>query len=223
MLNALRRRLSRAMLADPAYTFLFEAGPPDEVVVIDCETTGLNPRKDEIITVAAIHVRGERILTSACFEAVARTERKSHPDAIKVHRIFDAEARAGRPMRQILPELLRFIGGRPIVGYYTDFDVRMLDRYLTRLLNIRLPNPRIDVSALYYDRKYKGAPDHLMIDLSFASILRDLGIPPLAQHDALNDALMTAMIYLQLRDMARRGARIARDRAGAVVGLGAAG
>ena len=51
-------------------------------------------------------------------------------------------------------------------------------------------------------------------------MLQDLNIPPLAQHDAFNDALMTAMAYVQLRDMTKRGARIARMRAGAVLDLG---
>ena len=220
MLRRLQRLLDRARLADARYTFLFEPGPSDEVVALDCETTGLNPRKDEIITIAAIRIQGERILTSQRFEAIALRRRKSHPDAIKIHRILDTDFQDGQPMREILPELLHFIGGRPIVGYYTDFDVKMIDRYLTRLLGIHLPNQRIDVSSLYYQCKYKGAPDHLLIDLSFASMLQDLRIPPLAQHDAFNDALMTAMAYVQLRDMTKRGARIARGRAGAVSDLG---
>ena len=54
------------------------------------------------------------------------------------------------------------------------------------------------------------------IDLSFAAMLKDLGIPPLAQHDAFNDALMTAMMYVALRDMKERGVRIARPRSHAV-------
>jgi DNA polymerase-3 subunit epsilon len=56
-----------------------------------------------------------------------------------------------------------------------------------------------------------------VIDLSFATILKDLGIPPLAQHDAFNDALMTAMMYVVLRDLKERGVRIARTRTGAAV------
>lgn len=220
MLRRLQRLVDRARLADPQYAFLFDPAPPEEVVALDCETTGLDPRKDEIITIAAIRIQGGRILTSQHFEAVALRKRKSHPEAIKVHGILDTDLQEGRPMREILPDLLHFIEGRPIVGYYTDFDVRMIDRYLTRLLKIHLPNQQIDVSSLYYRCKYEGAPDHLMIDLSFASMLRDLRIPQLVQHDAFNDALMTAMAYVQLQDMLRRGVRIPRNRAGSVNDLG---
>ena len=50
-----------------------------------------------------------------------------------------------------------------------------------------------------------------MHDLRFASILSDLGLPALDQHDAFNDALMTAMMYVQLQDMQARGVVINRN------------
>jgi DNA polymerase-3 subunit epsilon len=88
----------------------------------------------------------------------------------------------------------------------------MLDKYVLQLVGIELPNQRIEVSRLYYERKYGDAPPNTSIDLSFAAILRDLAIPPLAQHDAFDDALMTAMMFVQLRDMAERGVKIPRQQ-----------
>ncbi|MBM6583880.1 3'-5' exonuclease [Microvirga sp. BT689] len=209
----LRNLFYRATLADHAYRFLFEPGPPDEVVVLDCETTGLNPRFDEVIAVAAIVIRGNRIMTSEAYRALIRTDRVLPPESIKVHRLRARDVAEGRPMHQVLPELLRFIGGRPIVGYYVDFDVRMLDRYVLRYIEAKLPNRRIEVSEIYYALKYGGAPPGTVLDLRFRSILADLGIPSLALHDPFNDALMTAMMYVQLREMRERGARIGRERA----------
>mgnify|MGYP002716356925 CR=1 FL=1 len=213
--GALWRLFYRASLADHSYKFLFKPGPAGEAVSLDCETTGLDPGVDDVLTVAAVRVRGDRILLSERFEATVRPEdARASADAIKVHRLRESDVAEADPMRRILPELLRFIGGRPLVGYYIDFDVRMLDKYALRLLQTKLPNPRIEVSSLYHERKYGDAPPGTAIDLRFASILRDLGIPPLEQHDALNDAVMAAMAYLELRDMKARGVRIRRGRAG---------
>jgi DNA polymerase-3 subunit epsilon len=209
----LRNLFYRATLADHAYRFLFEPGPLDEVVVLDCETTGLNPRIDEVIAVAAIVIRGSRIMTSEAYKAIIRADRRPPPESIKIHRLRARDVAEGRPMHEVLPELLRFIGGRPIVGYYVDFDIRMLDKYVLRYIEAKLPNRRIEVSEIYYALKYGGAPPGTMLDLRFRSILSDLGIPSLALHDAFNDALMTAMMYVQLRDMRQRGVRIGRDRA----------
>jgi DNA polymerase-3 subunit epsilon len=205
----------RASLADHSYRFLFEGGPPDEAVTLDCETTGLDPATDDVVAVAAVRIRGNRLLLSERFQALVRPEASEAGAAsIKVHRIRRADVADARPMRQVLPALLRFIGGRPLVGYYIDFDVRMLDKYAMDLLQVKLPNPRIEVSSLYYDRKYGDAPPGTVVDLRFASMLADLGIPPLEQHDALNDCLMAAMAWLALRDMKARGARIRRGRGG---------
>lgn len=197
---------------DPAYRFLFRPGPPGEAVSLDCETTGLNPWTDEVVAVAAVRLRGNRIVTSERFEALVRVEKPSSADAIKVHGLRERDLSAGRPMDEVLPDLLRFVGGRPLLGYYIDFDVRMLNKYVRRRIGTYLPNERIEISRLYYDRKYGDAPPLTSYDLRFLTIARDLGIPRLRQHDAFNDALMSAMMYLQLRDMRERGVRLPRSR-----------
>ena len=208
----IRRRFDLAALRDPAYRFLFEPGPPDEAVAIDCETTGLDRKKDDVIAIAAVRISNARILTSERFEAKLRSATPMSPAAIKIHRLRHSDVAIGRPDGEVIPELLRFIGGRPLVGYYLEFDVAMIDRHVRRLLGFQLPNPRIEVSNLYYERKYGDAPPGVQVDLSFAAILKDLDLPMLDQHDAYSDALMTAMIYLSLRDLKQRNVRIKRRR-----------
>lgn len=211
-LRWLTRRLDRARLQDKSYDFLFEPGPPGEVVSIDCETTGLDTRRDEIISVAAIKIRGDRIVSSENFVAFARPRVKIGTEAIKIHGLREIDVAQARPMAEILPELLRFIGGRPLIGYYIDFDIAMLNKHVTEFLGVRLPNPREEVSGLYYERKYGDAPPGTQIDLTFANILKDLNLPLFNQHDAYSDALMTAMIYVNLLDYRARGVKIARPR-----------
>ncbi|MGO9774754.1 MAG: 3'-5' exonuclease [Roseiarcus sp.] len=208
----IKRPFQLAMLKEPAYRFLFEPGPPDEAVSIDCETTGLDPRKDDIVAIAAIRIRGWRILASERFEATFRPKARLKPDAIKIHRLREADVARARAIDGAIPDLLRFIGGRPLVGYYLDFDVAMLNKHVRRFLGVDLPNERIETSALYYQRKYADAPPGTQVDLSFASLLEDLKLPMLDRHDAYSDALMTAMAYLALRDLEERDGRIERRR-----------
>jgi DNA polymerase-3 subunit epsilon len=133
-------------------------------------------------------------------------------EAIKVHLLRESDVEIGAPIETVIPRFLTFVGGRPLVGYYLEFDVGMVNKYLRGLLGIELPNPMIEVSKLYYERKYGDAPPGSVIDLSFRAILNDLDLPALDQHDAFNDALMTGMMYLKLRDLKERGVRIARLR-----------
>ena len=77
--RAIKRLFHQASIGDQSYRFMFKPGPTGEVVAIDCETTGLNVRTDDVITIAAIKIRGNRILTSERFEAVLRPTPSCRP------------------------------------------------------------------------------------------------------------------------------------------------
>ena len=62
-----------------------------------------------------------------------------------------------------------------------------------------LPNAGIEVSRLYYDWRAPQVPPGGNIDLRFETIRQRLDLPRRAAHDAFNDALLTAMMYLRLR------------------------
>ena len=104
MLDRLRRRR-----IDPAYAFLFDPPPTDECVSIDCETTGLDRRRDDIVTIAAVRIRGTRILTSEAFTATLRPRAIMNPDAIKVHGLRSSDVSSARTPDEAVAEFLRFI------------------------------------------------------------------------------------------------------------------
>ncbi len=212
MRNFFLRQFDWVALNDRSYAFMFEKLGTEEVVSVDCETTGLNPHKDDIVTIAAVKIRGNKILTREAFRVSVNPEAVMPATSIKVHQIRKSDVAAERPIRKVLPALLRFIGNRPLVGYYIDFDVRMLNKDVFNMLNIGLQNPLIDVCDLYYSRKYGTAPPGTQLDLKFSSIQRDLELPVLQAHDAFNDAVSAAQMYVVLSDMARRGIRLKRSR-----------
>jgi DNA polymerase-3 subunit epsilon len=215
----IERLINRIALLNPEYRFLFEAEPGNEVVSLDCETTGFNPWVDDIVSIAAVHVIGRRIRASSAFRALVRPQAAIRPDSIKVHQLRPMDVAGARPMFEILPDLLHFIGSRPLVGYWIAFDVSMLDKYLVPMMNTRLPNRRIDVSKLYYDRKFAFAPPGTRIDLRYATIMADLGLPQRDQHDAFEDALGAAEAYLVLEDMRERGVRLVRRWSAIDIGI----
>ena len=219
MISWIRPKIDRLLLADRNYAFLFQPDKSGEIVSLDCETTGFNPMADDVISIAAVKISGTRILASQAFRALIRPGAPMGASAIKVHQLREQDVARGRTMREVLPDFLRFVGSRPLVGYWIAFDVRMLNKYLFSLLNVHLPNRRIDVSKLYYDRKFGSAPPGTRIDLRYATILADLGLPSRAQHDAFEDALGAAESYLVLEDMRERGVRLPRQWPAAYGGM----
>jgi DNA polymerase III subunit epsilon len=208
----LRRLINWLMLSRPSYRFLFEPEPEGEVVSLDCETTGFNTRTDDVVSIAAVRIVGRRIEASSAFHVLVKPDAAIRPDSIKVHQLRTQDVAGARPMTEVLPDLLHFIGPRPLVGYWIDFDVRMLNKYVGPMLNIRLPNRRIEVSKLYYERKFGTAPPGTRIDLRYTTIMADLKLPTHPRHDALEDALGAAALYVVLDDMRARGVRLPRQR-----------
>jgi DNA polymerase III subunit epsilon len=196
----LRRGWQLRKLSDPRWTFLFEPPPPQEWVALDCETTGLDIHRDEIISIGAVRIRGRRLLTSERLELLVKPQCAVSPDSIRVHQLRESDVAAGIDPAQAAAQLLEFIGPRPLVGYYLEFDVAMLNRLVRPLIGIRLPQRQIEVSGMYYDLKFRANPD-APIDLRFAALMKDLGLPMQEAHRAINDAVMAGLAFVKLREL----------------------
>lgn len=200
MLRTFFAKRHRAALKDKCYDFLFDEAPVGEVVVFDTETTGLNPRKDEILSIGAVIVKDNKILTSEKFELFVKPSKDINEISIKIHQLRNIDLQSACEPKDAIAQFLHFIGARPLVGYYIEFDVKMVNKYIKPLIGVSLPNPQIEVSGIYHDKKMKRIPDGT-IDLRFDSIMKDLGLPIFGKHDALNDAVMTAMMYVKLQNI----------------------
>lgn len=204
--GALKREWMLYHLGLPEFRFMFDAPPPQEWVALDCETTGLNARSDEIISIGAVRIVGNRILTSERLELLVRPEKGVSADSVRIHRLREKDVAQGLPIDEALKRLMHFIGSRPLVGYYLEFDVAMINRALFPMLGMGLPQPQIEVSALYYDYKFRQLPPYQQhananIDLRFATLMKELGLPQRDAHDALNDAVMAGLAFIKLREL----------------------
>ena len=65
------------------------------------------------------------------------------------------------------------------------------------MLGIILPNKMTEVSEIYFDKRVALILQG-NIDLRFDTILKNCEVPDMGAHNAVNDAIMTAMIYLKL-------------------------
>ncbi len=198
MIDSIKRLYQKSKLKDSSFEFLFEIYSGDEVIVLDTETTGLNPKKDAIISIGAVRVKGNRAYLGNAFEEYLKPDTKISIESIKIHGIREIDLQNAKDAKDVIPKLLHFIGNRPIVGYYIDFDKKILSRYTKDLIGIELPNQTIELSQMYYKR-YKKHSAYEFVDLKFDTIIEQLDLPKLGKHDALNDAIMSAMIYLKLK------------------------
>ncbi|QKF66313.1 DNA polymerase III, epsilon subunit [Arcobacter venerupis] len=199
MFRTIKNYFNKKNLKDKNYEFLFEKPTVDEYVCFDCETTGLNPKKDDIISIGAVIIKNNTIISSKKFVRFVKPKTKLQAEAIKIHHIRVCDLEDAEDIDDVIEEFINFIGNRPLVGYYLEFDVAMINKYLKPKLGILLPNKMHEVSAIYHDYKIEIIPQS-HIDLRFNTIMEELKIPSLGKHDAYNDAIMTAMIFLKLKN-----------------------
>jgi len=204
---ALRREWMLYHLGDPRFRFMWDNPPANEWVALDCETTGLDVKSDDIISIGAVRIRGNRVMTSECLELLVRPDKQRiSAESVRIHRLREQDVAQGLSADDAMMQLMHFIGSRPLVGYYLEFDLAMINRVLFPMLGMGLPQEKIEVSGLYYDYKYRQLPshtriEHQTIDLRFDTLMHDLGLPLWPAHDALNDAVMAALAFLKLRQL----------------------
>ena len=203
MLQRFLRARERKRLKQPEYDVLYQEHP-DEIVSFDCETTSLDVKEAEIISIGAVKIRGNTILTSESFYVIVKPEGMLQAANVTVHGLRPKDLSNGIPVQDAIKQLLAFIGGRPLLGYYLEYDVAMINKFLQPMLGIKLPQKQIEVSSLYARQEAKYNYYDNYVDLRMASIIKKLQIPDLPRHDALNDAINVAVMYLTLQAKMRR-------------------
>ena len=197
MFEKWKNNRNRKALKDERFAFLFDAPHEDEYVVYDCETTGLNPKIDDIISIGAVKVKGNKILTDEAIHIFVKQDKQISHESIAIHQIRHCDLDGAVDIETAIEKFLYYIENRTLVGYYLEFDVAMINKYVKPMFGITLPNKKEEVSEIYYDKKICTIPQG-NIDLRFDTIIKDLSLPTLQAHDALNDAVMTAMMYIKL-------------------------
>jgi len=197
MFKKITNYFNKKNLKDEKFSYLFDEPIKGEYVCFDCETTGLDPKTDDIISIGAVIIKDNMIVSSKKFVKFVKPKTKIQADAIKVHHIRECDLEDAEDIDEVIEEFVEFIGSRTLVGYYLEFDIAMINKYLKPKLGITLPNKIHEVSAIYYDYKIEKIPQG-NIDLRFDTIMDDLKIPTMGKHDAYNDAIMTSLIFIKL-------------------------
>lgn len=189
-----KRQLQRPELAS-----MFTTPNAKEWVAIDCEMTGLNPKKHHLLSVAAIHINGNKIDTGNGMHVVCKPPVMPDRDTIVIHGLRTADVEHGMSYDEMLALLLPFIDNRPIVGFCPQIDIGFLNPIVKRYMGAALPNQIIDIRQLYSQHmgdRTQGIPNQSQ---RLPNILAHYGIHELGAHDAYNDAIMTAMAFLHMR------------------------
>lgn len=175
------------------------------LVVVDAETTGTDVKKDYLISLGAIRVKGNSILIHDHFEAYLPTPSHLMADSpVNIHGIIPNSLRYKYDTEAgLLSRFLEFLGPEGIiVGHHIGFDVKMINLAMARHGAGRLLNRVIDTGLLAQRIQpvgYWTPPEKHSLD----NLARRYRIPLSDRHTALGDAYITAVLWLKLVERLR--------------------
>ena len=179
---------------------LFKGKQPEarRWIVLDVETSGLNPYSDRLLAIAAVALEvspdfeGISIVIGDSYEAVLKQDLPSNKDNILIHHIGTQAQSEGRPPLEVLEEFRAWLGQSPLLAFHAPFDAGMINRAYLQLDLLTLPNDWIDIEPLAKivggNKKALGLDDWLHF----------FGIECAVRHQAAADTLATCELLLRL-------------------------
>jgi DNA polymerase-3 subunit epsilon len=168
-------------------------------VVFDTELTGLNVKKDSIVSIGALKVFGTRIDIGNPYYRIVEPQSALTGQSVVIHGITPTEASECPKIDKLLPEFLDFCGNAIVAGHFVSIDLAFLNKEMTRLFGFTLRNPSIDTSVLYQwirnrQENICAFHDGVKENVDLVTIAEKYSIPVFDTHNALNDAFITAQL-----------------------------
>lgn len=172
-------------------------------VVLDTETTGLDPRRDRIITIGAVAVCDGEMLLHDSFEAMLKIAYNN--SSVTVHGITRDETAGGMEEREALKLFLEYLRDAVIVGHHIGHDIQALNCACERHFPFTLQNRWLDTMDLALRLNDEGAlAGRAMAEgFSLDGLCDMFGVKAHDRHTAGGDAFLTAHVFLRLMRAAR--------------------
>ncbi|QYJ03379.1 3'-5' exonuclease [Nocardioides panacisoli] len=197
-----RRRLA-ARTEEPVVRRHLAQAPPDDrtplaelrLLAVDLETTGLDPQRDEILSVGWVPIDAGRVVLSGAEELLVRPSGDVGASAT-IHGLTDDAVAAGTSPADALAVLLPLLEGRVLVAHHSALDVGFLQAAARRLSGVT--PPIASVCTLELERRDLDRRGVQLLDgtLRLPESRRRHGLPDAPLHTALGDAVACAELYL---------------------------
>lgn len=163
----------------------------DEYVAVDIETSGLDPKWDCIIELAAVHMKNG--VAIGTFSSLCNTCEVSS-EITQLTGITNAMLRESPDIDFVLPEFAAFVGDLPLIGHnIVQFDGNFIYDAYAEYLGKPLSNSLVDTLRIC-----RATLKHLP-NRKLATVLDYFGIHNDQAHRALSDAICTAQLYERLK------------------------
>jgi DNA polymerase-3 subunit epsilon len=162
-------------------------------VILSTETTGLNPRKDVILSFGAIGVMNDVIRIGDNFEVVLLQYKYLHDNGLSNEFLIESKlSKLAEP--QAIQSLVDYIGNAVLVGHRIYFDIEMINDVLEKMECGKLKNEALDVEIMH-----QKLMDITNKSFSLVDLIKHYKIPENEKNSASDDAYSIALLFLKLK------------------------
>ncbi|MFI3211387.1 MAG: 3'-5' exonuclease [Peptostreptococcaceae bacterium] len=163
-----------------------------EFVVVDVETTGLDPKKgNEIIEIGITEIKSDEIHRN--YSRFIKPVKGIPPIITEITHITNDMVKDAKSIEEVLPKFRKFLGDRTMIAHNAKFDIKFLNHYLEKQGLEPITKYICTIEMLKKEPNYDGKNNKLETACKF------YGIENKNAHRADSDTLATAQLFLMLR------------------------
>lgn len=167
-----------------------------EFLAIDLETTGLDPRTDEILSVGFVPIRAGAVRLGEARHLLVRPTRAIPEQTAVIHGLTDDRMTTAPPLKEVLPAVLAALTGRVPVAHYAPIERRFLSAACKSLYGQPLTMPYVDTLTLEQRTLERRQASVTKGMLRLHAARERYGLPRYKAHNAMMDAIAAGELFL---------------------------
>lgn len=167
-----------------------------QFLVLDFETTGLNSKTDQIISVGFVTIKNNSIDISSAKHFLIKTDVELQSENVGIHNLTDDMLKDAYSIKEIIPLILSNISGKFVVAHYKKIEYEFLKNICLKLYKCNIPLIMLDTMKIELNHLNRLQQPVMPGQLRLFNLREKYNLPRYHAHNALEDAIATAELFL---------------------------
>ncbi len=179
-----------------------------KILAVDFETTGLDAKQDKLLSVGFVTLKQHRISLKSSYHQIIKTKAQLEESNVIIHHITDSQKEKGQALAMVVEALLKELAGSVMLVHFARIEKQFLTQACLELYGMAPVFPIIDTLALAKRRLDKRDVAYDPSELRLSNLRNNFKLPEHHAHNALNDAIATAELFMVQMSKANKDGKI---------------
>ncbi len=168
------------------------------IVSLDFETTGLDIKKDRVISIGTVNIEHLGINLESSSHQLINANKKLPESSVVIHQITDTQLTDAMSIEVALPILLKKLSGKTMLAHNAKIELGFINKMCQELYGSNFIIPVIDTQYLAQRSLERQNKISKSKELRLFNLRKSYNMPAYKAHNALMDAIATAELFLAM-------------------------